>query len=346
MLAEACFVIAEAGVNHDGDLDVARQLVDAAAAAGADAVKFQTFSAEELAAPDAPKPEYQRSCGDAGESQRALLRRLELGADDHALLAAHAEARGIAFLSTAYDEASVDLLARLGVSRFKIASGELTNDPLLRHVARCASGRGRSVILSTGMATLPEVEHALATLRAAGAFDVTLLHCTSSYPAQPAECNLRAMAAMKRATGLPVGYSDHTRGIEIACAAVALGATVVEKHFTLDRTREGPDHAASVEPAELAALVEAIRNVGAALGDGEKRPMPGEREARALARRGLVAGRDLPAGCVLQAEDLRAHRPAVGLAPTGLSRIVGRRLRCGLRRGAPLLAEHLGPRAQ
>ncbi len=337
-LPTPCFLIAEAGVNHDGDLGRARELVEVAAACGADAVKFQSFHADRLAAPDAPKPGYQRERTDASESQRDLLRRLELGPEAHAELFELARRRGIEFLSTPYDEACVALLRDLGVTRLKIASGELTNVPLLRAIGAAR----RPTILSTGMATLDEVQAACATLRDAGAPELVLLHCTSSYPTRPEECNLAAMETLRRATGLPVGYSDHTPGIEIACAAVALGAVALEKHFTLDRALPGPDHHASLEPAELERLVAAVRSVTRALGSGEKRPMPSELEARALARRGLVARRELPAGCVLDAADLHARRPARGIPPSELDRVVGRTLRAPLAAGDPLRWEHLG----
>ncbi len=330
-------MIAEAGVNHNGDLELARRLVEAAARAGADAVKFQSFSAARLASGDAPKPRYQRQrTGDAG-SQRSLLERLELDPPAHAQLRAAAERHGIEFMSSPFDAASADLLETLGVRRYKLASGEITNHPLLRHVA----AKGRPVLLSTGMSTLAEVERAVATLREAGVADLTLLHCTSRYPAEADECNLRAMQTMREAIGLPVGYSDHTLGIEIACAAVALGAVAVEKHFTLDRGLPGPDHAASLEVDELAALVRAIRNVERALGDGVKQPVAGELETRRLVRRGLVAARDLAAGQCLRSEDVLVQRPARGLPPSALDAVIGCRLRSAVGCGEPLRREHL-----
>ena len=334
---ERCFVIAEAGVNHDGDLGRARELVAVAAAAGADAVKFQTFAAERLVTADAPKAAYQRRGPEDAETQAALLRRLELDADAHVALRDCAAAHGIEFLSTPYDAASADLLERIGVARFKLASGDLTNLPLLRHVAR----KGRPVVASTGMATLAEVASAVEALRGAGARDLTLLHCTSSYPADTAECNLRAIGTLRRAFGTSVGYSDHTPGTEIACAAVALGARVIEKHFTLDRRLPGPDHRASLEPEELAQLVARVRAVESALGDGVKRPAASEEEARRLARRSLVAARDLPAGAALAPEDLAARRPARGLPPAALDAVIGRELRAPLRSGEALRWEHL-----
>ncbi len=328
-------MIAEAGVNHDGDLGRARELVRVAAAAGADAVKFQTFRAEHVAAAGTATAAYQRRTG--ARDQRELLRALELDLDAFRELAALCAAHAIEFLSTPFDEESVALLAAIPVARFKVASGELTNPRLLRRIGREA----RPVILSTGMASLPEVERALGWLAEAGAGPVTLLHCTSCYPARPEDCNLRAMQTLRERFGLPVGYSDHTLGWQVACAAVALGAVAIEKHFTLDRNLPGPDHQASLEPGELAALVAAVRCVESALGDGEKRASAAEREALRLARRGLRAARDLPAGARLSQADLCERRPASGIAASELDRVLGRRLRVPLREGAPLAWEQL-----
>ncbi len=323
------FVVAEAGVNHNGDPDLALGLVDAAAQAGADAVKFQTFSAERLASTGAAKAAYQLETTDADESQLEMLRRLELSADAHAALAARAQERGLLFLSAPFDAESADLLERLGVPAFKLASPEVTNHPLLRHVAR----KGKPLLLSTGMSDLAEVEAAVAAIRDEGNDRIVLLHCVSAYPATVEESNLRAMATMRDALGLPVGFSDHTTGIEAALAAVALGACVLEKHFTLDRLLPGPDHRASLEPDELARLIASIRAVEASLGDGEKRPTAAEEPNRLLVRRSLAAGRDLEAGTVLAPELLTALRPATGISPADLRIVVGRRLRRPLRRG-------------
>jgi N-acetylneuraminate synthase/N,N'-diacetyllegionaminate synthase len=333
--AARCAVIAEAGVNHDGSLARAKELVRVAAAAGADAVKFQTFRAESVACAAAPAAAYQRPCG--ARDQRELLRGLELRLDDFRALAALCAGLGIEFLSTPYGEESVELLAAIPVARFKVASGELTNPRLLRRIGR----ERKPVILSTGMAELAEIERALAWLREAEAGPITLLHCTSSYPTQPEDCHLRAMQTLRDRFGLPVGYSDHTLGHEVACAAVALGAVMIEKHFTLDRSAPGPDHRASLEPEELAALVRAVRVVEAALGDSAKRPSAGEREALALARRGLKVARDLPAGAQLRAADVCLQRPATGIAAADLDRVLGRRLREPLRAGAALEWDHL-----
>jgi N,N'-diacetyllegionaminate synthase len=331
---EPCFVVAEAGVNHNGDVELGRRLVDAAAAAGADAIKFQTFRAEGVAARLAPKAAYQRLTTDARESQLDMLRRLELSQDAHLDLKRRAEDRGLAFLSTPFDPASVRFLDGLDVVAFKVASPDLTNLPLLEEIGRC----GRPVILSTGLAELHEVEAGVAALRAAGAGGIVLLHCVSDYPAPAEEANLRAMATMAAALGLPVGYSDHTEGDEIALAAVALGAVVLEKHFTLDRGLPGPDHAASLEPDELAALVARVRRVESGLGDGVKAPTASERRNVGVVRRSLAATDDLAAGTVLERRMLTALRPGTGIPPVQIGEVVGRRLRRDLA-GGELLAE-------
>lgn len=263
-----CFIIAEAGVNHNGSLDLALKLVDAAVAAGADAVKFQTFRADRLVTLHAPKAAYQSETTGGAESQFEMLRKLELDERGHRALVDHCASRGIAFLSTPFDEESADILETLGVPAYKLPSGELTNLPFLRHVAQ----KKRPMIMSTGMATMEEVGKAVEAVRIAECTDLILLHCVSAYPADPADVNLRAMATLAESFGVPVGYSDHTLGIEVALAAVAMGACILEKHFTLDRSLPGPDHRISAEPAELATLVASARKVEAALGNGVKRP--------------------------------------------------------------------------
>lgn len=319
---QPCFVIAEAGVNHGGDLAQALRLVEAAAAAGADAVKFQTFRAERLVTVRAPKADYQaRNTGEGG-AQLDMLRRLELDEAAHRALLARCRELGILFLSTPFEEASADLLEGLGLPAFKLPSGELTNLPFLAHVAR----KGRPVLLSTGMATLGEVEAALAVLAGEGLREVALLHCVSSYPTAPSDANLRAMATLAHAFQVPVGYSDHTQGLEVPLAAVALGACVLEKHMTLDRSLPGPDQAASLEPRELAALVAGIRTVEAALGDGLKRPAPCERNTAEVARKSVVAAADLQRGTVLEMRHLGIKRPGTGLAPALLPHLLGRTL--------------------
>jgi len=320
---QPCFVIAEAGVNHNGSLELARRLVEAAAEAGADAVKFQTFRAERLAAPSAPKAAYQRSSTDPGQSQLDMLRALELSSEDHVALAALCREKGLTFLSSPFDFESADFLEQLGVPAFKVASGELTNLPLLRHLA----AKGRPLIVSTGMASLGEVEAALRVIERAGDPAVVLLHCTSCYPAEPAEANLRAMATLSLAFGRPVGYSDHTLGLAVPLAAAALGAAVIEKHFTLDRSLEGPDHRASAEPGELADLVRGVRQIEAALGHGRKEPNPAEAETARAARRSLVAAVDLKAGQTLVAEAIALLRPGTGLPPELIGFLVGRRVK-------------------
>ncbi len=335
--ARPCFVIAEAGVNHNGDPETALRLVDTAAGAGADAVKFQTFRAELLVSPDAPKAEYQKRTTGGDESQLDMLRRLELPEADHRRLIARCAERGICFLSTPFEQPSADLLDRLDVPAYKIGSGELTNLPLLTHVA----GKGRPIILSTGMATIDEVAAAVEAVRAAGCEQLALLHCVSNYPADPADANLRAMATLAEAFDVPVGFSDHTEGDEVALAAVAMGACILEKHFTLDRTLEGPDHRASIEPDALAAMVRRIRRVESALGDGTKAPATTEANTAAVARRSLVFARDLPAGHVLSAGDLAVRRPGTGLAPNRLGEVVGRRLAGAVRAGQLLREETL-----
>ena len=330
-----CFVIAEAGVNHNGSRQLALALVDAAAAAGADAVKFQTFRADALATPAAPKAEYQRRTTDGDESQLAMLRRLELTVEDHLALMTRCSERGIEFLSSPFDEASGDLLERLGVPAFKVPSGELTNLSLLRHLA----AKRRPLIVSTGMATLDDVQAAMMTMRAAGAEAITLLHCVSAYPAMAADANLRAMATMAEAFGVPVGYSDHVAGCEVALAAVALGACVLEKHLTLDCAMSGPDHQASLEPSDFAALVASIRTVERALGSGEKQPAEAEFEVARAARRSLVAAQTITRGAALEAAMVAVRRPGTGLAPARLGELLGRQAVADIAAGTLLTPE-------
>ena len=315
-------IIAEAGVNHNGIPELAFELVDAAANAGADVVKFQTFHAEAVTAAHAAKAEYQMETTGAGESQLDMIRRLELAPEVFRDLAAHCRTREIEFMSTPFDLASVDFLAAMGMETFKIPSGEITNLPYLRRVGALK----HHIILSTGMCTLDDVAAALDVLEAAGTRRnrITLLHCTTEYPAPYGEVNLRAMKTLADAfPGLPVGYSDHTQGIEIAVAATALGATVIEKHFTLDRNMEGPDHAASLEPSELAHMVSAIRHVAQALGDGVKRPTPSELKNRDIARKSIVAARPVAAGEILSEENLTTKRPGTGLSPMLWDTVIG-----------------------
>ena len=320
--ASPVFIVAEAGVNHNGDPDLAHRLVDAAAECGADAVKFQTFTVDALLTREAPKAGYQVETTGAGESQREMLVRLELGIDRLAELGDRAAKQGLVFFSAPFDEASADALAALDVALFKVPSGEITNLPLLRHVA----AKGRPIILSTGMANLEEVEQAVAAIREAGDPPLAILHCLSAYPAPADEVNLRAMDSLASRFGCPVGYSDHTLGIEIAVAAVARGAAIIEKHLTLDRTLPGPDHRASLDPVEFGAMVRAIRSVESALGDGVKRPMPSETDTRRVARKSLVAARALKAGQRVAVGDLASKRPGTGISPAELPRVLGLRL--------------------
>ena len=314
-------VIAEAGVNHNGDMEMAKRLVDVAAAAGADYVKFQTFSAERLVTRYAAKADYQKRNDSEAESQFEMLKRLELSDAMHQELIAHCSCRGIAFLSTGFDIESVDFLNALGISLFKIPSGEITNLPYLRHVGSL----GKSVVMSTGMATLDETEAALRVLEQAGTprEAITVLHCTTDYPAAMRDVNLRAMNAIGQALGVAVGYSDHTEGIEIPIAATALGASLIEKHFTLDRTQPGPDHRASLEPDELGAMVAAIRNIEIALGDGVKQPTPNELRNASVVRKSLVAARPIRSGESFTLVNLAVKRPGSGISPMQLHHILG-----------------------
>ena len=330
-----CFVIAEAGVNHNGSVEMALQLVDAAADAGADAVKFQTFRADKTVTVDAPKAEYQLRATGAGETQFEMLRRLELSPGAHQAIVSRCAERGLIFLSTPFDEESADFLEGLGVPAFKVPSGELTNVSFLRHLAR----KGRPLIISTGMATLEEVMVAVSAARADGCRALAILQCVSNYPAQPADTNLRAMATMAAVFGVPIGYSDHTLGPEVPLAAVALGASILEKHFTLDRTLPGPDHGASAEPGELAALVAGVRKVEAALGDGEKRPAASEAATARAARRSLVAACPISAGTVLEPSMVAARRPGTGMAPERGPELLGRKSRANIAQGTLLAPE-------
>ena len=318
---QRCFVIAEAGVNHNGDIALACRLVDAAADAGADAVKFQTFRADLITTFDAPKAEYQRHTTAEDQSQHDMLAALELSEEDHVTLIHHCKARRIEFLSSPFDTYSADMLVRLGVPAIKLGSGELTNRPLLQHVAAL----NLPLLLSTGMSEIDEVRAALEVVHAVGSQRVALLHCVSAYPADPAQANLHAIATLAQAFGLPVGWSDHCFGIEVTLAAVALGACVIEKHITLDRHMPGPDHRASTEPAEFAQMVEMIHEISAALGDGQKRPMPCEVDTRTVARRSIVTAAAIDRGQSLTADLLAALRPAHGICPMRIEELIGRR---------------------
>lgn len=323
------FIIAEAGVNHNGDEKLALALVEAAAKSGADAVKFQTFSANKLTRRGAEKAEYQKQATGEGD-QHAMLKALEMSESLHRRLFAHCREFGIEFMSTAFDEEALDFLVDLGIKRIKVASGEITNAPLLRHMA----GKGLPLIVSTGMAGLDEVVAAVDIIRAARiarglaeplAEIVTILHCTSNYPTENADVNLRAMNTIARATGLPVGYSDHTLGLAVSTGAVALGATVIEKHFTLDSDLPGPDQKASLEPDQLGALVRQIRDVEAALGSDVKAPTASELPVRDLVRRSVTTVRSLITGATIGKDDVTLMRPGTGISPLDLDKVIGRK---------------------
>ncbi len=345
--AARCLIIAEAGVNHNGSESAALRLVDAAADAGADIVKFQTFKAERLVTRSARKAAYQLAATGAGE-QFSMLQALELDEDAHRRLAIHCHDRGIEFLSTAFDEQSAEFLIDLGLRRLKIPSGELTNAPFVRFLA----SKGLPLIMSTGMATLDEVADAVnwveqarhSTGHAEGLADaLTLLHCTSNYPTALADVNLLAIRTLAERFSVPVGYSDHTEGIFVAPLARVLGATVFEKHFTLDRHAPGPDHAASLEPDELAAMVRAIRDAEQVMGDGHKVPSSAEYEVRVAARRSVTLAVDVSAGQVLTAADLVLMRPGDGIAPCDVNAVVGRCVVRALKEGETLRWEDLVP---
>ena len=327
-ISHKVLVIAEAGVNHDGDLKKAMQLIDAAADSGADVVKFQTFKAQHLVTTDAELAQYQRgvSVHYIGEpdsnSQLRLLEKLQLTREDHTKLKEHCGRRGIEFFSTAFDLGSLDLLMEMGARRVKIPSGEITNLPYLRKVATFNC----DVIMSTGMADLSEVADAINCLEAAGLpkNKITLLHCTTEYPAPIEDVNLRAMATMRETFGLQVGYSDHTEGIDVPIAASALGATVIEKHFTLDQEASGPDHAASIEPPELKRMVEGIRRIELALGSEKKKCTSSERQNLPLVRKSIVAAKAIRKGELFSEENLTVKRPASGISPMLWDAVIGK----------------------
>ncbi len=321
----ACVLIAEVGVNHNGDVELAGRLVAEAARAGAPVVKFQVFSAAQLASAQAPLADYQRRAG-TGQNQRAMLQDLELPGEAYARLRAECERLGVLFLASPFDEESADLLQAVGVPAYKVPSGELTNAPLLAHLAR----KGKPLIVSTGMATMAEIDMALQVIAGQGEIPVVLLQCTSRYPCPPEDVNLRAMGSLKTVFGTPVGFSDHTQGIEIALAAAALGACAVEKHFTLDRTLPGPDHAASMEPAELVQLAVGLDRVHRALGHAHKRPSAEERAMAAVARKSWVTVQAVAAGAELTEQHLTLRRPGTGLPPEALPHLLGRRSRHAL----------------
>lgn len=317
------YIIAEAGVNHNGNLEIAKTMIREAKKAGCNCIKFQTFCADEIVTKTAPKADYQIENTGSGQSQYEMLRSLELTEDNFRILKDCCQEEEIDFLSTPFDKTSVQLLRKLGVTVWKVPSGEMTNQPLLEQIG----AYGERVILSTGMATLSEVEQAVQWLHKAGTEDIILLHCTSNYPTAPEDVNMRALLTLKETFGLPVGYSDHTEGIEIPLMAVSMGAQVIEKHFTLDRSMPGPDHKASLEPDELRCMVEGIRKIEKAFGNGEKKPVKAEVSTKKVARKSVVLSRDVPAGIPLQADDLAVKRPGTGIAPASLDQLIGRKLK-------------------
>ena len=320
-MANRTLIIAEAGVNHNGDLELAKQLIDVAANAGADYVKFQTFSADRIVSRSALKAEYQQQTTDASETQYEMLKRLELSHEMHLELIKYCEKQSIKFLSTGFDIESVEFLVGLGIDLIKIPSGEITNLPFLRYIGSL----GLPVILSSGMSTMKEIGDALSILEQTGLSraQITVLHCTTEYPTPMDEVNLRAMNSIRNALRVAVGYSDHTVGIEVSVAAVALGASVIEKHFTIDRSLPGPDHKASLEPIELAAMVKAIRNVDVALGSDVKEPTISEIKNIRVARKSILAGRKIEIGEILSASNLVVKRPGDGVSPMHWDHLIG-----------------------
>jgi N,N'-diacetyllegionaminate synthase len=327
-----CFIIAEAGVNHNGDLALARQLVLAAKDAGADAVKFQTFQAKHLVTADAPQADYQARNSGKTESQFDMLKRLELPLEAFAELSDYCQELGIMFMSTAFDEESANFLAELGMSIFKIPSGELTNIPLLQHIARF----GKPMIVSTGMGTIEEIRQAVEAIQAVGNADITVLHCVTDYPTPPEQVNLRAMHVIRSALGVPIGYSDHSMGIETSVIAVAAGAKVIEKHFTLDCNLPGPDHKASIEPKDLGGMVKGIRRVEVLLGSGKKQPNEAELAVAKIVRRSVVAAHDLKAGDTITSDMVLLRRPGTGIEPARLREVIGMKMACDVKAGVLL----------
>jgi N-acetylneuraminate synthase len=332
-----CFIIAEAGVNHNGRMDLAKALIDSAVQAGADAVKFQTFKTEKLVTIQAPQANYQIQSTGLVESQFEMIKRLELSYAQFQELYEYCQQQKILFLSSPFDEESADFLESLGVVAFKIGSGEITNFPLLTHVAQ----KNKPVLLSTGMSYLGEVEAAVRTIYDTGNDKLALFHCTSDYPAVPSDVNLRAMHTLSGAFGVPVGYSDHTEGNEISFAAVALGACILERHFTLDKKLYGPDHRASLEPQEFEALVKGVRKIESAFGDGRKIPALSELNTVLVARKSLVAARDILANTLLTDELIEIKRPGTGLPPSMKPAILGRKTRVLINSGDLIKLENL-----
>ncbi|ABN53840.1 MAG TPA: N-acetylneuraminate synthase [Hungateiclostridium thermocellum] len=314
------FVIAEAGINHNGELKLAKKLVDAAKDAGADCIKFQTFISKNLTTKNASKAEYQKQTK-SEESQYDMLKRYELSFDEFSELSRYCQDKNIEFLSTAFDFESIEFLKSLDMKRWKIPSGEITNLPYLIKIAKL----NKPVILSTGMSTMDEIKKAVSVLRENGTGEITVLHCTTEYPAPFSDVNLKAMLTIKKELGVKVGYSDHTKGIEASIAAVALGASVIEKHLTLDKNMEGPDHKSSLEPNEMKAMIRALRNIELALGDGIKKPSESEKKNICVARKSIVAKRYIQKGEIFTEENLTVKRPGNGISPMQWFEVLGRR---------------------
>lgn len=329
---EPVFIIAEAGVNHNGDLKLARQLIDIAAESGADAVKFQTFRAEKLVSKKAKKAAYQVANTGNDDSQYEMLKKLELPFEAHQGLKEHAEQQGIAFMSTPFDEEAIDFLDELGMPVFKSPSGELTNLPYLRHMA----SKGKPMIISTGMATLAEVETAVQTVREAGLEELVVLHCTTNYPCPVEDANLLAMDTLGKATQSLIGYSDHTEGILVPGMAVAMGAVVIEKHYTIDRNLPGPDHKASLEPGELKEMIDQIRLIEKIRGTGAKVPTASEQRIAEVARKSIILAQDVAADTVLTTEMLVIKRPGTGISPAQLQQVLGKKTTRALKQDKPL----------
>ena len=314
------YIIAEAGVNHNGDINLAYQLVDAAKAAGVDCIKFQTFKSENLVSHTAQKAEYQKAAtGDS--SQQDMLKQLELSFGEFVSLKEYCDRKGICFLSTPFDFESIEFLNSIDMPFWKIPSGEVTNYPYLVALAKS----GKPVVMSTGMCEMQEIEDAITVLRENGTSEIKLLHCNTEYPTPYEDVNLRAMKTLRDAFGVEVGYSDHTKGIEVPIAAVAMGAAVIEKHFTLDRNMEGPDHKASLEPQELKQMVDSIRHIEAALGSGDKKPSPSEKKNMSVARKSIVAAKRIKAGDILTEENITVKRPGNGICPMRWEEVLGTR---------------------
>ena len=314
------FIIAEVGVNHNGSIKIAKKLIDEAKLAGVDAVKFQTFKTDKLVAKDANKADYQKVITSSNETQYEMLKKLELSEKDHKNLISYCKKKQIVFISSPFDNDSVDLLDNLGINIFKIPSGEITNLPLLKHVAK----KNKEIILSTGMSNLGEVEMAIDCIYKEGNKKLTLLHCVTEYPAPYNEINLKVLLTLKKAFNISVGYSDHTLGIEITLAAVALGAQIIEKHFTLDRNMEGPDHKASLEPGEMKQMVKAIRNIEKAIGDGIKKPTKSEIKNMQIARKSIIILKKLKRGDRISEKHLTIKRPGTGIEPKFIDLIIGK----------------------